>query len=55
MINTVIKWSLRVFAAGHLIEFGLALYETAYLTASAALLFSILDLLASYYIKECRC
>ena len=30
MINTLIKWGLRVFAFGHMIEFFLAMYETAY-------------------------
>ena len=44
-----------MFAFGHLIEFGLAIHETAYLTASAALVFGVLDLIASYYIKECEC
>ena len=55
MINTLIKWGLRVFAFGHMIEFFLAIYEVAYMTATAALIFGIFDYIASYYIQECEC
>ena len=55
MLNTLIKWVLRVFAFGHMIEFFLAIYEVAYMTATAALIFGIFDYIASYYIKECEC
>ena len=55
MINRIIKWGLRVFAFGHMIEFFLAIYEVAYMTATAALIFGIFDYIASYYIKECEC
>ena len=55
MINTLIKWGSRVFAFGHMIEFFLAIYEVAYMTATAALIFGIFDYIASYYIQECEC
>ena len=55
MINRIIKWGLRVFAFGHGIEFFLALHETAYMTATVALIFGVFDYIASYYIKECDC
>ena len=55
MINRLIKWGLRVFAFGHMIEFFLAIYETAYMTATAALIFGVFDYIASYYIRECDC
>ncbi len=55
MINTLIKYGLRVFAFGHMIEFFLAVYEVAYMTATAALIFGIFDYIASYYIQECEC
>ena len=55
MINTLIKWGLRVFAFGHMVEFFLALYETAYMTATAAFIFGIFDYIASHYIQECEC
>ena len=55
IINKVIKYGLRVFAFGHMIEFFLAIYETAYITATAAIIFGIFDYIASYYIQECDC
>ena len=55
IINKVIKYGLRVFAFGHMIEFLLAIYETAYITATAALIFGIFDYVASHYIEECEC
>ena len=55
MINRLIKWGLRVFAFGHMIEFFLAMYETAYMTATAALIFGVFDYIASHYIQECDC
>ena len=55
MINRVIKYGLRVFAFGHMIEFFLALYETAYITATVAFIFGVFDYIASHYIEECEC
>jgi len=55
MINTIIKYGLRVFAFGHMIEFFLAIYETAYITATVAIIFGVFDYIASYYIQECDC
>ena len=55
MINRIIKWGLRVFAFGHGIEFFLALYETAYITATVAFIFGVFDYIASHYIEECEC
>ena len=55
MINTLIKWGLRVFAFGHMIEVFVALAESAYYTASVCLVFGIFDYIASHYIQECEC
>ena len=55
MINTLIKYGLRVFAFGHMIEFFLAMYETAYMTATASIIFGTFDYIASHYIRECDC
>ena len=55
MINKLIKWGLRVFAFGHMIEFFLAIYEVAYMTATAAFIFGVFDYIASHYIEECEC
>ena len=42
MINRLIRWGLRIFAFGHMIEFFLALHETAYITATVAIIFGVL-------------
>ncbi len=55
MINRLIKWGLRIFALAHMIEVGIAIAETAYITASVCFVFGIFDLVASHYVKECNC
>ena len=55
MINRVIKWGLRVFAFGHMIEVFVALSETAYITAGVCFVFGVFDLIASHFVKECDC
>lgn len=55
MINTIIKWTLRIFAFGHMIEVGVAITEGARITACVAFVFGIFDYLASHYVKECNC
>ncbi len=55
MINTIIKWGLRVFSLAHMIEVGVALTEQAYITASICFVFGIFDLIASHFVKECDC
>ncbi len=47
---------LLVFTSfGHIIEFIAALFEKAYVTATCALIFAIIELFASYYVDECNC
>ena len=55
MVNTLIKWGLRFFAFGHMIEVFIPIAEAAYITASVAFVFGIFDYFASQYIKDCRC
>ena len=55
MINDIIRYGLKLFAFAHAIEFGLAMYEAAYLTATAAFVFGIFDYVASLYIEDCDC
>ncbi len=55
MVNTLIKWGLRVFAFGHMIEVFVALSETAYITAGVCFVFGVFDYIASHFIKECEC
>ncbi|MGB0421926.1 MAG: hypothetical protein ACPGL0_12235 [Limisphaerales bacterium] len=39
-------------AFAHLIEFGTAMYEQAYITAGVTAVFGVLDLLAVYVLKD---
>ena len=55
MVNRLIKWGLRVFAFGHMIEVFVALSETAYITAGVCFVFGVFDYIASHFIKECDC
>ena len=55
VIEQVIKLLLRITSFGHIIEVGSAIAENAYVTASLALFFSIIELYASFYVKECKC
>ena len=55
MINRLIKWGLRVFAFGHMIEAVFAVAEQAYYTAGVCFIFGIFDILASQYVKDCDC
>ena len=55
MINKLIRWGLRVFAFGHMIEVVFAVTEQAYYTATVCFVFGVFDIIASYYIKECDC
>ena len=55
MINKVIKWGLRVFAFGHMVEVFIAMAENAYITAGVCFVFGIFDYVASHFVKECEC
>ena len=55
MINRLIKWGLRVFEFGHMIEVFVALAESDYIKASVCFIFGVFDYIASYYIQECEC
>ena len=56
MINRVIKWGLRVFAFGHMIEVFIAMAENAYITAGVCFVFGIFDYLhcSTLYIPAVR-
>lgn len=48
----ILRWGLRLHGVGHLIEVFSAIAEGAYITASIALVFIILEILASFYIPK---
>ena len=48
----ILRWGLRLHGAGHLIEVVVAFSETAYITASIALIFIFIEILASFFIPD---
>ena len=48
----ILRWVLRLHGAGHLIEVVSAISEEAYVTALIALLFLLLEILASFFIPN---
>ena len=48
----ILRWVLRLHGAGHMIEVVSAISEDAYVTAIIALLFLVLEILASFFIPD---
>ena len=48
----VLRWGLRLHGAGHLIEVVSAVGEGAYITATIALIFIIIEIMASFFIPN---
>ena len=48
----ILRWGLRLHGVGHLIEVFSAIAEGAYITASIALVFIFIEVLASFYIPK---
>ena len=48
----ILRWWLRVHGVSHLIEVLAAVYEGAYLTASIALVFISIEILASFFLPN---
>ena len=48
----LIRWGLRLHGAGHFIEVISAFSEEAYITASIALIFIAVEILASFFIPN---
>mgnify|MGYP001227391999 CR=1 FL=1 len=51
-MQKIIRYTLVATAFGHFIEFGFALYEEAYITATLAIGFGIIEFIASTYLKK---
>jgi len=49
---SVLRWGLRLHGIGHLVEVIAAIGEGAYITASIALFFISIEILASFYIPK---
>ena len=48
----VLRWGLRLHGASHLIEVVVAVSEDAYITATIALIFIIIEIMASFFIPN---
>jgi len=48
----ILRWGLRLHGIGHLVEVVSAVSEGAYITASLALIFISIELLASFYLPK---
>ena len=48
----ILRWGLRLHGVGHFIEVFSAITEGAYITATIASFFIILEILASFYIPK---
>tara|TARA_B100000586_G_C19823441_1_gene307364 strand:- start:190 stop:453 length:264 start_codon:yes stop_codon:yes gene_type:complete len=49
---SILRWGLRFHGAGHLIEVVSAISEGAYITATIALIFITIEILASFFIPD---
>ncbi len=48
----ILRWGLRLHGISHFIEVLSAISESAYITASIALVFIFIEILASFYIPK---
>jgi len=51
-MKKIIRILLNITGVGHFVEFGLALYENAYITATIGLLFGVIELTAGYLLLD---
>ncbi len=51
-LKKYVRYGLQVGAVAHFVEFGFAMYEGAYLTASITILFGCMDLTAAWILTE---
>ena len=48
----ILRWGLRLHGIGHLVEVVAAITEEAYVTATLALIFISIEILASFYLPK---
>ena len=48
----ILRWGLRLHGIGHLLEVFTAIGEGAYITASLAMFFITIEILASFYLPK---
>ena len=49
---SILRWGLRLHGSAHLIEVVSAIGEGAYITASIAFVFIVIEILASFFIPD---
>ena len=50
--KNILRWGLRFHGTWHLIEVAFAISEEAYITATIALIFTTIEILASFFIPD---
>ena len=48
----ILRWGLRLHGIGHLVEFVAAISEGAYITATIAMFFISIEILASFFLPK---
>ena len=51
-MKKIIRILLQIAAMGHFIEFGFAIYENAYITASLGLIFGVVELTGGFILLD---
>ena len=51
-MKKIIRILLQITAMGHFIEFGFAIYENAYITASLGLIFGVVELTGGFILLD---
>jgi len=51
-MKKIIRMLLQITAMGHFVEFGVAIYENAYITASLGLIFGVVELTGGFILLD---
>ena len=51
-LSNILRWGLRLHGISHFIEVGSAINEEAYITATIAFIFIVIEILASFFIPN---
>ena len=51
-MKKIIRILLQITAMGHFVEFGVAIYENAYITASLGLIFGVVELTGGFILLD---
>ena len=51
-VKKIVRTLLQITAMGHFVEFGVAIYENAYITASLGLIFGVVELTGGFILLD---